>query len=91
MSNKLFSPFTLGPTPLKNRVVMAPMTRSRAEAGVPTDLMATYYGQRASAGALQPLPPRKVLGHGSSPLDMNGIGVSRSAPSCRRRPPARCR
>jgi N-ethylmaleimide reductase len=39
---------------LKNRVVMAPMTRARAdnEGNVPTDLMVTYYTQRASAGLL---------------------------------------
>jgi N-ethylmaleimide reductase len=38
---------------LKNRVVMAPMTRTRTCAGdVPNALMATYYGQRASAGLI---------------------------------------
>lgn len=49
----LFSPFQLGPVSLRNRIVMAPMTRSRAGAGdVPTDLMATYYAQRSSAGLI---------------------------------------
>jgi N-ethylmaleimide reductase len=39
--------------PLKNRVVMAPMTRTRTSEGdVPNELMATYYGQRASAGLI---------------------------------------
>ena len=53
MSDKLFSSFQLGPTRLKNRVVMAPMTRNRASAGnVPTELNATYYRQRASAGLI---------------------------------------
>jgi N-ethylmaleimide reductase len=38
---------------LKNRIVMAPMTRTRTAPGdVPTPLMATYYGQRASAGLI---------------------------------------
>jgi len=39
---------------LKNRVVMAPMTRSRADnpGNVPTDLMAEYYAQRSSAGLI---------------------------------------
>jgi len=37
---------------LKNRLVMAPMTRSRAIENVPTDLMAEYYGQRAGAGLI---------------------------------------
>ena len=49
----LFSPFQLGPYELPNRVVMAPMTRSRAGAGnTVTELTATYYAQRASAGLL---------------------------------------
>ena len=53
MTTILFSPFTLGRTELRNRVVMAPMTRTRATADhVPTDLMATYYAQRAEAGLL---------------------------------------
>ncbi len=37
---------------LKNRIVMAPMTRSRAIGNVPNDLMAGYYGQRAGAGLI---------------------------------------
>src|SRR5258707_1359418 len=38
---------------LKNRIVMAPMTRTRTSMGdVPNALMATYYGQRASAGLI---------------------------------------
>ncbi|MBW3586180.1 MAG: alkene reductase [Cyanobacteria bacterium 0813] len=49
----LLSPFTLGDLPLKNRVVMAPLTRSRAgEARMPNALMAEYYTQRASAGLI---------------------------------------
>jgi N-ethylmaleimide reductase len=49
---RLYSPFTLGRTPLKNRVVMAPMTRSRAVGNVPNDLMTRYYAERATAGLL---------------------------------------
>jgi N-ethylmaleimide reductase len=49
----LFAPFQLGPLPLANRIVMAPMTRNRAGAGsVPTALNAEYYVQRASAGLI---------------------------------------
>lgn len=49
----LFTPFQLGPYELANRVVMAPMTRSRAGKGnVPTELMAEYYAQRAGAGLI---------------------------------------
>ena len=49
----LFSPFALGQLTLANRVVMAPLTRCRADADhVPTDIMADYYSQRASAGLI---------------------------------------
>ncbi|MBZ0105809.1 MAG: alkene reductase [Sulfuricella denitrificans] len=49
----LFSPLRLGAIELANRVVMSPLTRCRAGAGnVPTDLMAEYYRQRASAGLI---------------------------------------
>ena len=47
----LFDPLTVGNYELKNRVVMAPLTRMRADAdGVPTDIMVEHYAQRASAG-----------------------------------------
>jgi N-ethylmaleimide reductase len=49
----LFDPVQLGPYKLANRIVMAPLTRSRADdAGVPGELQATYYAQRASAGLI---------------------------------------
>jgi len=49
----LFEPVLLGPYRLANRIVMAPLTRSRArQDGVPTPLMAEYYAQRASAGLI---------------------------------------
>ncbi len=49
----LFTPVRLGPFELPNRIVMAPMTRSRAGDGnVPTPLMTEYYTQRASAGLI---------------------------------------
>ncbi len=49
----LFGPVRLGPHVLPNRIVMAPMTRRRAdENGVPGPLTATYYAQRASAGLI---------------------------------------
>jgi N-ethylmaleimide reductase len=49
-----FTPFRLGGLTLPNRIVMAPMTRSRAygPGTSPTELMATYYAQRASAGLI---------------------------------------
>ena len=49
----LFSPSVLGSVSLSNRIVMAPLTRSRAAAGnVPHALNARYYAQRASAGLI---------------------------------------
>ena len=49
----LFSPVRMGAIELANRIVMAPVTRSRyGEAGIPTDLHATYYAQRATAGLI---------------------------------------
>ena len=52
MTNQtLFEPYALGALTLSNRIVMAPLTRNRAGAGlVPSPLAADYYGQRASAG-----------------------------------------
>ena len=50
---KLFQPIKIGAMELKNRIVMAPMTRNRASVtGVPSDLAVTYYAQRASAGLI---------------------------------------
>src|SRR5262245_24093507 len=49
----LFTPIEAGPLTLPNRIVMAPLTRSRAGPGnVPTLLSALYYAQRASAGLI---------------------------------------
>jgi 2,4-dienoyl-CoA reductase-like NADH-dependent reductase (Old Yellow Enzyme family) len=50
----LFEPVQLGASHLANRIVMAPLTRSRSGMdGTPTPLMAEYYAQRASARALE--------------------------------------
>src|SRR5215470_8669899 len=49
----LFLPYRLGNIEVNNRLVMAPMTRSRAlEQNVPNPIAATYYAQRASAGLI---------------------------------------
>ena len=49
----LFDPVDLGPLRLANRIVMAPLTRSRAgDGGVPGPMNAEYYAQRASAGLI---------------------------------------
>lgn len=67
MALDLFSPTKLGAISLKNRIVMAPLTRSRAprETGVPQDLNVTYYQQRASAGLIvTEATPISAMGHG---------------------------
>lgn len=46
----LFDPFTLKNLTIRNRFVMAPMTRGRANRGVPTDAMVEYYRRRAAGG-----------------------------------------
>lgn len=63
MTHKLFQAYRLHALNLKNRMVMAPMTRCRsAEGDVPTPMMATYYAQRATAGLIitegVPVSPR---------------------------------
>ena len=52
MNNHLFSTYQLGNSTLKNRIVMAPMTRSRALGNIPNSLMERYYSQRATAGLI---------------------------------------
>jgi N-ethylmaleimide reductase len=68
MTQTLFTPTTLGKLQLKNRIVMAPMTRSRATGNVPGDLMEKYYALRADAGLL--------ITEGTSP-SANGLGYAR--------------
>ena len=50
----LYQPFTLGDLPLTNRILMAPLTRSRSKqpGDIPWELNATYYAQRAGAGLI---------------------------------------
>lgn len=66
MAKDLFSPVTLGSISLKNRIVMAPLTRNRAgEGGVPQAMNVTYYEQRASAGLIvTEATPISPMGHG---------------------------
>ncbi len=66
--SKLFSPYQLGNITLSNRIVMAPMTRSRATGNIPNDLMAEYFGARADAGL--------IITEGTSPSP-NGLGYAR--------------
>jgi N-ethylmaleimide reductase len=64
----LYTPFTFGSIVLQNRMVMAPMTRSRATGNIPNALMMEYYAQRSSAGLII------TEGTSSSP---NGLGYPR--------------
>ena len=67
MAVDLFSPAKLGSIALKNRMVMAPLTRSRAPkgTGVPQDLNVTYYAQRATAGLIiTEATPISAMAHG---------------------------
>lgn len=66
MALDLFSPVQLGAIHLKNRIVMAPLTRNRAgEGGVPQSINATYYEQRASAGMIiSEATPISAMAHG---------------------------
>ncbi|HYQ17416.1 MAG TPA: alkene reductase, partial [Polyangiaceae bacterium] len=53
MTHSIFQPYQLGPLQLQNRFAMCPMTRCRAdEQQAPTELVARYYEQRASAGLI---------------------------------------
>lgn len=66
--HKLFTPYTLGKLALQNRVVMAPMTRSRAINNLGNEIIAEFYAQRAEAGLL--------ITEGISPSP-NGLGYPR--------------
>lgn len=68
MNSMLFIPTQLGSLPLKNRIVMAPLTRSRAIGNLPNELMAQYYRLRADAGL--------IITEGTSPSP-NGLGYPR--------------
>ena len=69
----LFDPLRFGDFYLANRIVMAPLTRDRAGPHqVPTDLMATYYAQRASAGLIVS-EATQISPEGQGYLDTPGI------------------
>lgn len=67
---KLLTPFHKDRLSLKNHIVMAPMTRSRATDNLPNDLMAEYYGQRSGAGLIiteGTAPTPEALGYARIP------------------------
>lgn len=65
---KILTPFKKHGLSLKNHLVMAPMTRSRAIDNVPNDLMTKYYGQRSGAGL--------IITEGTAPMT-DGLGYPR--------------
>ena len=68
MSSHVFSNFKMGDMLLQNRIVMAPMTRSRCPSNMPNESVVKYYSQRAEAGL--------IITEGTSPSD-NGLGYAR--------------
>lgn len=66
--NKLFTTEKVGSIELKNRIVMAPMTRCRAIKNIPNELMLEYYKQRSNAGL--------IITEGTAP-SANGLGYTR--------------
>ncbi len=75
-ASDLFDPVGLGPYTLKNRIVMAPLTRSRADdAGVPGELQATYHSQRATAGLIV-TEPTNISAQGKGYIRTPGIWSS---------------
>lgn len=66
--NTLLTPYNRGSLRLKNHLVMAPMTRSRAINNLPNELMVAYYAQRSGAGL--------IVTEGTAPLP-DGLGYSR--------------
>lgn len=79
----LLSPFSLGPLDLPNRIVLAPLTRSRHTDQVPAALAPTYYAQRASAGLLI-AEATQVSGRGQGYPDTPGIYTEDHAAAWRR-------
>jgi N-ethylmaleimide reductase len=65
---KILSPFNKNGFQLKNHIVMAPMTRSRAIGNLPNDLMTSYYRQRTGAGL--------IITEGTAPAP-EGLGYAR--------------
>ncbi len=70
-SDLLFQPVKVGPLELKNRIVMAPMTRAMSPGGVPGENVAQYYRRRAAGGAGLIVTEGTFIPHRSSGHDQN--------------------
>jgi NADPH2 dehydrogenase len=69
-TSALFTPLKLGNLRLQHRIAMAPMTRNRAsDAHVPTEMMATYYAQRASTPGTLLITEATLISHSAGGLD----------------------
>lgn len=62
----LFRPFKIGNVTLRNRIAMAPMTRSKSPGGIPTEASAAYYARRAEMGCGLIFTEGTVVGHKAS-------------------------
>src|SRR5664279_3590842 len=80
----LFDPIRIGDLDLRNRIVMAPLTRNRAAPGqVPSELAVEYYRQRASAGLII-TEASQVSPEGQGYLDTPGIYAAEQVKGWRR-------
>lgn len=70
-TDSLFKPFSLKSLNIKNRIVMAPMTRSFSPNGIPTDDVAAYYAKRAAGEVGLILSEGTVINRPSSSADPN--------------------
>ncbi|MBK0368330.1 NADH:flavin oxidoreductase [Flavobacterium agrisoli] len=70
-TSNLFTPFSLKSLNLKNRIVMAPMTRSFSPNGIPTDTVASYYQKRAEGEVGLILSEGTVINRASASNDAN--------------------
>lgn len=70
-TDSLFRPFSLKTLNIKNRIVMAPMTRSFSPGGVPTPEVAAYYAKRAAGEVGLILSEGTVINRPSSSADPN--------------------
>ena len=71
ITHQLFEPFRLKSLELKNRIVMAPMTRSFCPGGVPTSNVADYYARRAEGEVGLIISEGTVVNRSASSYDLN--------------------
>jgi N-ethylmaleimide reductase len=84
--SKLFTPIRIGAIELSHRVVMAPLTRMRADlpGSIPNDLMSGYYAQRATRGGLIVAEATSIVPEGSGGYGSPGIFTDAQAAGWRK-------